>query len=144
MNGLADTDGVLKAMNIYEQDYVEKLQFWEHVRGIARQQFGNCEELLREAQTKRDAKEQMSSAGMENLTHSKTRLLILRLFQFMVSHYHGSSWNKMVETINAHKSYIADFIHGMANKDGDAVAAGPSADVDKIADGDFQKLLQTI
>merc|ERR1712096_217391 len=103
----------------------------------ARQRFNALEEELKEAEATKQAKGELVKRD-NGVGHSKTRALILRLFQFMTQHYHGSSWNRMVSTINAHKSYVADFIEKAAQQSDQGV----QGNVDVLSDKDFQELLR--
>ena len=101
LNSLEDTNGIIQAMKIYGEEYYNRLIFWRWIHHISAKMYHQAYMSL---QTTSHLEKNVNIAI--NFDHTKNRELLLRLFHFMVNHYHGSSWSKMVKTLITYKPYL--------------------------------------
>eukprot|EP01084_Bolivina_argentea_P028822 53529_1 len=121
LNSLDDTDGIMKAMKIYGDEYYNRLMFWAWIHRLAKKMY---ETSMHELWVTNTVEKHVNVAV--NVDQTKNRELLLRLFHYMINHYHGSSWSKMVKTLLTYKPFLAQAL-SQAPKDisGNIVAPDP-------------------
>lgn len=108
LQSLDDTNGVMRAIKLYGKSNYDQLMFWAWVHRLAKELYENAMHVILMHEHMNGQLSQASSASQ-----NADRMLLLRLFHYMLEHYPGSSWSKFVKTLSAFKPYLANLAKQM-------------------------------
>lgn len=124
LSSLEDTDGVLEAIEIYGQTNYQLLMFWAWIHRLSKELYENAMHVILMHEHMHG---QMSEAS--NASQRADRMLLLRLFHYMLEHYHGSTWAQFIKTLRAYKPYLMNLAKNMRSGNSN----GPYSPPDDLA-----------